>query len=56
MWEGRLKDAHDILDKGIASDEAATSSDAAAIKLNYLAYLYLTEGDANARWQQQKER
>jgi tetratricopeptide (TPR) repeat protein len=45
MWEGRLKDAHDILDKGIASDEAAKSSDAAAIKLNYLAYLYLTEGD-----------
>ena len=45
MWEGRLKDAHDILDKGIASDEAAKSSDAAAIKLNYVAYLYLTEGD-----------
>ncbi len=45
MWEGRLKDAHDILDKGIASDEAAKSSDAAAIKLNYLAYVYLTEGD-----------
>ncbi len=46
LWEGRLKDARDILDKGIASDETAKNGDAAAIKLNYLAYLYLTEGDA----------
>lgn len=45
LWEGRLKDAQDILDKGIASDAAAKNADAAAIKLNYLAYLYLTEGD-----------
>jgi len=45
LWEGRLKDARDILDKGIASDEAAKNADAGAIKLNYLAYLYLTEGD-----------
>ena len=45
LWEGRLKDARDILDKGIVSDEAAKNADAAAIKLNYLAYLYLTEGD-----------
>ena len=46
LWEGRLKDARDILDKGIASDEAAKNADAAAIKLSYLAYLYLTEGDS----------
>jgi eukaryotic-like serine/threonine-protein kinase len=46
LWEGRLKDARDILDKGIAGDEAAKNGDAAAIKLNYLAYLYLMEGDS----------
>jgi tetratricopeptide (TPR) repeat protein len=45
LWEGRLEDARYILDKGIASDEAAKNSDAAAIKLNYLAYLCLAEGD-----------
>jgi tetratricopeptide (TPR) repeat protein len=45
LWEGRLVDARDILDKGIASDEAAKNGDATAIKLNYRAYLYLTEGD-----------
>jgi len=46
LWEGRLKDARDILDKGIASDEAAKNSDAAAIKLNYLASVWLKEGDS----------
>jgi len=45
LWEGRLEDARYILDKSIASDEAAKNSDAAAIKLNYLAYLCLVEGD-----------
>lgn len=45
LWEGRLKDAEDILDRGIASDEATKNADAAAIKLNYMAYLYLTEGN-----------
>src|SRR5258708_29521870 len=45
LWEGRLKDAQEILDKGIAIDEAAKNADAAAIKLNYLAGLDLTEGD-----------
>jgi eukaryotic-like serine/threonine-protein kinase len=46
LWEGRLKDARDVLDKGIASDEAAKSGDAAAIKLNYLASVWLKEGDS----------
>ena len=46
LWEGRLKDARDVLDKGIASDEAAKNSDAAAIKLNYLASVFLKEGDS----------
>jgi tetratricopeptide (TPR) repeat protein len=46
LWEGRLKDARDVLDKGIASDEAAKNSDAAAIKLNYLASVWLKEGDS----------
>jgi len=45
LWEGRLEDARYMLDKGIASDQAAKNSDAAAIKLNYLAYLCLAEGD-----------
>src|SRR6267154_25770 len=45
-WEVRLKDARDVLDKGIASDEAAKNSDAAAIKLNYLASVFLKEGDS----------
>ncbi len=45
LWEGRLEDARDILEKGVASDEAAKNADAAAIKLNYLAQLYLMEGD-----------
>ena len=48
LWEGRLKDARDVLERGIASDEAAKNADAAAIKLNYLAYLYLTQGDNKA--------
>jgi len=46
LWEGRLKDARDVLDKGIASDEAAKNSDAAAIKLNYLASVLLKESDS----------
>src|SRR5258708_20182645 len=46
LWEGRLKDARDVLDKGIASDEAAKNSDAAAIKLNYLASVWLKEADS----------
>jgi eukaryotic-like serine/threonine-protein kinase len=46
LWEGRLKDARDVLDKGIASDEAAKNGDAAAIKLNYLASVWLKEGDS----------
>lgn len=45
LWEGRLTDARDILDKGIAIDEATGNADAAAIKLNYLAGLDLTESD-----------
>jgi len=46
LWEGRLRDARDVLDKGIAGDEAAKNSDAAAIKLNYLASVWLKEGDS----------
>jgi len=46
LWEGRLKDARDVLDKDIANDEAAKNSDAAAIKLNYLASVWLKEGDS----------
>ncbi len=46
LWEGRLKDARDLLDKGIASDEAAKNGDAAAIKLNYLASVWLKEDDS----------
>jgi eukaryotic-like serine/threonine-protein kinase len=46
LWEGRLNDARNILDKGIASDEAAKNGDATAIKLTYLGYLYLTQGDS----------
>lgn len=46
LWEGRLKDARDVLDKGIASDEAAKNSDAAATKLIYLASVWLQEGDS----------
>jgi eukaryotic-like serine/threonine-protein kinase len=46
LWEGRLKDARDVLDKGIVSDETAKNSDAAAIKLNYLASVWLKEGDS----------
>jgi tetratricopeptide (TPR) repeat protein/predicted Ser/Thr protein kinase len=45
LSEGRLKDAAEILDKGIAGDEAAKNADAAAIKLNRLAYAYFTEGE-----------
>jgi eukaryotic-like serine/threonine-protein kinase len=45
LWEGRLTDAREILDKGIAIDETAKNTDAAAIKLNYLAGLDLAEGD-----------
>ena len=45
LWEGRLKDAKEILDQGIAIDQTAKNTDAEAIKLNYLGYLCLTEGD-----------
>ena len=33
LWEGRLKDGQDILDKGIASDKGAKNADAAAINV-----------------------
>jgi len=38
-----------LLDKGIASDEAAKNGDAARIKLNYLASVWLKKTTANVR-------
>lgn len=46
LYEGLLKDAIDILGKGIASDQANRNAEASAVKLNYLAYAYLIRGDA----------
>jgi len=45
LYEGRLQDAKHILEMGIASDQVKKNVDANAIKLNYLAFLYLIKGE-----------
>jgi Flp pilus assembly protein TadD len=45
LYEGRLQDAKHILEIGIASDQIKKNADANAIKLNYLALLYLMKGE-----------
>ena len=45
LYEGRMKDAADILARGIASDRTNKNTDAEAIKLAYLAYCQLVGGD-----------
>ena len=45
LYESRMKDAMDILDKGIEEDRANKAAEAEAIKLNYLAYSYLVAGE-----------
>jgi eukaryotic-like serine/threonine-protein kinase len=46
LYEGRLKEAIEILEKGISSDQANKNAEASVVKLNYLAYAYLVQGDA----------
>ncbi|HET8925759.1 MAG TPA: protein kinase [Candidatus Acidoferrum sp.] len=45
LYEGRLKDAIEILERGIANDQTNKNAEASALKLNYLAYAYLMQGD-----------
>ena len=48
MYEGRFRDAIQILDKGIAADLAAKNPDAASDKLWMLAEANLLRGDKRA--------
>ena len=45
LYEGRLKDAQEILEGGITSDQTNKNADASAIKWSYLASLYLVKGE-----------
>jgi eukaryotic-like serine/threonine-protein kinase len=45
LYEGRLKDAKEILEGGITSDQINKNAEANAIKLSYLASLYLMKGE-----------
>jgi len=45
LYEGRLKDAIEILERGAASDRERKNADAAAVKMSYLAMAYLMQGE-----------
>ena len=45
LYEGRMSDAVEILERGIGSDLTSKSADAEAIKQNYLAFAQLVMGD-----------